>query len=73
MWASFTYSLARTPNSYESFHLKINAMFHSARSNIYQIIKMMLNVQCVRFIKLRSDHIIYTRNYIKEIEKEIGD
>lgn len=72
MWASFTYSLARTTNSCESFHSKINAMFYSAHPNIYQFINILLNIQCETYIKIRSVHIINSRNCIKEKEKEIG-
>ena len=72
MWASFTYSLARTTNSFESFHSKINAMFYSAHPNIYQFKNILLNIQCETYIKIRSIHIIDSRNCIKEKEKEIS-
>ncbi|KAE9524358.1 hypothetical protein AGLY_015397 [Aphis glycines] len=64
LWASFTYSLARTTNSCESFHSKINAMLYSAHPNIYQFINILLNIQCETYIKIRSIHIINTRNSI---------
>lgn len=72
MWASFTYSLARTTNGCESFHSKINAMFYSAHPNIYQFINILLNIQCETYIKIRSVHIINSRNCVKEKEKEIS-
>ncbi|KAF0717727.1 MULE domain-containing protein [Aphis craccivora] len=46
-------------------------MLYSAHPNIYQFINILLDVQCETYIKIRSIHIINTRNSIKDKEKEI--
>jgi hypothetical protein len=51
---------------------KINGMFYSAHPNVYQIIKILLNVQFQTYIKIISFHIINTRKNTEEKKSKIN-
>jgi AAA+ ATPase superfamily predicted ATPase len=72
--AEFSNSLMRTTNACESFHSKLNSMFYSSYSNIFQFLEVLKNIQIDVYIKRRSSNQTQKRqitvekeNYIHEI------
>lgn len=68
MWAKFSNSLMRTTNVYESFLLKLNSMFYSAYSNIFQFLEVLENVQINIYIKIRSSYL--TKKRRESVDKD---
>jgi len=44
----------RTTNNCESFHKKLNSSFNSSHPNIFNFIEILKNMQCDKYIILRS-------------------
>lgn len=51
---SFSTSISRTINAYESFHAKFNGMFDHNHSNINQFLEILDKVQTSTHIKINS-------------------
>jgi len=48
----------RTTNACESFHSKLNGMFYSSYSNIFQFVELLKNVQTdINYIKIQSSNL----------------
>jgi hypothetical protein len=73
IWSEFNATIMRTTNSCESFHSHFNSMFHTAHSNIYQLLEILKNVKIDTYIEMSSVEVRKKRNCILLKEKFITD
>jgi len=54
MWAAYDDKSVRTTNACEAFHSKLNGMFYHAHPHIFILIKALLEVQNLAYLKMRN-------------------
>jgi len=54
MWAAYDAKSIRTTNACETFHSKLNRMFYHAHPHIFSLVDVLLEVQNLSYLKMRT-------------------